>query len=209
MKRVLISLMLACLVAGCSGQTNSQSGASPTPVQISQATAAPVATSTEPPLPAESNPPGDISDTQAFVSYSSAAGGYSLDSPEGWARSVHGSNVSFIDKFDGTSVTIALAPARSHAPDATHSAIDALQRSARAGRDFQISPSKLPGGAAVVVTFTSNSNPDQVTGKRVRLENRAIVFERGPKTATILLWAPLGADNVDQWNRIGSSFRWH
>ena len=206
MKAELIGLLLACLLVACTSQSNTQSAGSPTPAQMSQATTAPVATSTERPLPAESNPPGDIPDSQAFVTYANAD--YSIDSPEGWARSVRGPNVKFVDKFDGMSVTIAEAPARSHAPDATRAAIDALQRGAHAGRDFQISPTKLPGGPAVVVTFTSNSDPDPVTGKRVRLENRAIIFERPPKTATILLWAPLGADNVDQWNRLGASFRW-
>ena len=55
---------------------------------------------------AERNPPGDIPDDQVFVPYTSAAGSYSLKVPEGWARSEKGSDVDFIDKFDGVAVII-------------------------------------------------------------------------------------------------------
>jgi hypothetical protein len=156
----------------------------------------------------ESNPPGDIPDTQAFVTYTSSIGGYSIDAPEGWARSTRGVDVSFVDKFDGVSVTLAQVPAGAHLADPSRAAVDALRHDARAGRDFEATTAELPVGRATVVTFTSNSRPDPVTGKRVRLEDRAIICVRPVKVATIRLWAPLGADNVDQWNRIASSFRW-
>src|SRR6516225_7850446 len=64
-------------------------------------------------LAAEKNPPGDIPDDQVFVAYASRAGGYSLKVPEGWARTEKGSDVGFIDKFDGVAVivdTVATAP---------------------------------------------------------------------------------------------------
>ena len=77
----------------------------------------------------EKNPPGNIPGDQVFVPYTSAAGSYSLKVPEGWARSEKGSDVDFIDKFDGVA---------------------------------------------------------------------AILF----------LWAPMGADNADQWKLISESFRW-
>jgi len=200
MRRIQILVLLSCLAVGCTGQANTQSAGSPASSRPTPA--APVTTPAERPLPAESNPPGDIPDTQAFVVYSSAVGGYRIDVPESWARSQRGADVTFVDKFDGMSVTVAPAIAKSRA------AIDVLEQGARAGRDFQISQKQLPEGSAVVATFTSNSNTDPVTGKRVRLDDRAIVFVRGRQTATILLWAPLGADNVDQWNRVESSFRW-
>ena len=40
----------------------------------------------ETPVAPEKNPPGDIPDTQVFVEYRSAGGGYQLEVPEGWAR---------------------------------------------------------------------------------------------------------------------------
>jgi hypothetical protein len=47
-----------------------------------------------------------------------------------------------------------------------------------------------------------------VTNKRVRLENIAYIFYKNGKEATLTVWAPQGADNVDQWNRMANSFRW-
>src|SRR5438445_11351318 len=60
-------------------------------------------------VPTENNPAGDIPDNQAFVKYHSDAGGYTLDTPEGWARSVSGVNVSLSDKLLGMAVDIASA----------------------------------------------------------------------------------------------------
>lgn len=157
--------------------------------------------STEQPLPAESNPPGDIPDTQAFVSFEPPSGHYRIDVPEGWARTGGADAVSFKDKFDGEAILLS-------AGDTVATAIANVELRARAGREFRITTTALPGGAATVVAFTANSETDPVTDKRVRLEEEAVVFRRGPSIATVELWAPLGADNVDQWKRIASSFRW-
>jgi len=67
---------------------------------------------------------------------------------------------------------------------------------------------QLHGKPAVLMVYTSNSDPDPVTGKQVRLENNAYLFFKNGKLATLRLWAPLGADNVDQWKLISRSFRW-
>jgi hypothetical protein len=71
-----------------------------------------------------------------------------------------------------------------------------------------VSVSNLPGGNAVVIKYTSNSDPNPVTNKRVRLENIAYIFYKNGKEATLRVWAPQGADNADQWNRMSKSFRW-
>jgi hypothetical protein len=47
-----------------------------------------------------------------------------------------------------------------------------------------------------------------VTGKQVRLENNFYLFLKNGKLALLTLWAPLGSDNVDQWNLIANSFKW-
>src|SRR4051794_28052892 len=41
----------------------------------------------------EVNPPGDIPDDLAFITYSSSEGGYSIQVPEGWSRTETGANV--------------------------------------------------------------------------------------------------------------------
>ena len=71
-----------------------------------------------------------------------------------------------------------------------------------------VDDAKLPAGSAVLIKSTANSNPDSVTNKQVRLEQNIYLFFKDGKLATLTLWAPLGADNVDQWQRIATSFHW-
>ena len=159
------------------------------------------------PVAAEQNPPGDIPDTQAFVTYSSTPGGYKLEVPEGWARRTNDKNVSFIDKFDGVKVTVT---AQTIAPTARSVKTNqvALENSGRAVRVVNVKDIQLPSGPAVLVEYTSDSSPNPVTGKHVRLENNSYLFFKNGKLATLRLWSPLGADNVDQWQRMSHSFRW-
>lgn len=162
----------------------------------------------ESPVAAEQNPLGDIPDSQVFVSYRSAEGVYQLDVPEGWARSGQSADVQFIDKLDGLRVTITSATTPPTAASARNQQVAALERAGRAVQVRTLKDAKLPGGPAVIVDYTSNSDPSPVTGKQVRLENNAYLFFKAGKLATVTLSAPFGADNVDQWQRIGSSFRW-
>lgn len=178
-----------------------RTGTTPAAHAVSQTSAK----SSEQPVAPEPHPVGDIPDTQAFVRYSSGAGKYALDVPEGWARSVAGPNVTFIDKLDGVQVTV--KPARpQNAALLRRSPI--LSQLGRAIRVQTVKDLHLPAGNAVFVSYTSNSDPNPVTGKQVRLENNAYFFYRQDKVATLVLWAPLGSDNVDQWNRMSRSFRW-
>ncbi len=163
---------------------------------------------TEQALAPEQNPPGDIPDTQAFVSYRSDAGGYTLDVPEGWGRSENGPDVSFVEKLDGLMVTITDTATAPTAATAGTAQVAALQQTGRAVQVTEVKDVALPGGPAVLLTYTSNSEPNSVTGKQVRLENNAYLFYRNGQLATVTVWAPLGADNVDQWQRIAQSFRW-
>lgn len=158
-------------------------------------------------LPAESNPPGDIPDNQAFVTYRSPSGGFDVDSPEGWSRSSAGLTVVFADKYDGEQVTVAKALV-APAPDRNAPAVRVIGKSGRAVRIESVRRVQLPSGSAILVDFSSNSDPNSVTGKRVRLENNSYVLFRSGRVATLTLWAPRGADNVDQWRHIARSFRW-
>ena len=153
----------------------------------------------------EKNPPGDIPDDQVFVPYTSAAGGYSLKVPEGWARSEKGSDVDFIDKFDGVAVIIvdgAATPPRIQ---------DVVARLGKAEKGLKVVSTKerrLPAGSALIVKYESESETNPVTNKRVRLEDDAYAFYKDGKIAILILWAPMGADNADQWKLISESFRW-
>ncbi|HLJ59403.1 MAG TPA: PsbP-related protein [bacterium] len=157
---------------------------------------------------AQANPPGDIPDTQAFVVYRSSAGGYELQVPEGWARTTRGPDVQFTDKFDGVQVTITHA-ARAPSADRTRAeVVAALPQSGPAVHVTKVQNVHLPSGTTVLVEYTSTSGPDPVTNRRVRLENSAYLFFKSGQLATLTLWAPVGADNVDQWGRMARSFRW-
>jgi hypothetical protein len=162
----------------------------------------------ETPVAPEKNPPGDIPDTQVFVEYRSAGGGYQLEVPEGWGRSEQGTNVSFIDKLDGVKVTITQAASAPTADSVRTNEVPALLKSGRAVQVGKVQDVKLPAGTAVLVEYSSNSDPDPVTGKQIRLENQMYLFFQNGHLATLTLWAPLGADNVDQWQKISQSFRW-
>jgi hypothetical protein len=165
----------------------------------------------------EQNPAGDISDNQAFVEYASTPGRYSLKVPEGWARAENGPDVSFVDKLDGVKVSITDATTAPTAKSAPGNEVAALQKSGRAVevtgvKDVQLpavgGPTGTPPIPAVLVEYTSNSDPNPVTGKQVRLENNSYLFFKNGKLATLTLWSPLGADNVDQWLLIAKSFTW-
>lgn len=164
--------------------------------------------SSEQPVAPEQNPPGDIPDTQAFVTYTSPTGGYKLDVPEGWARTTNGANVTFKDKIDGLKVDESSAGAPPTTAEVQQSIVPRIERAGRAVKTAGVQQVQLRAGAAVLLKYTSNSDPNPVTGKQVRLEDNTYVFYKKGKEALLTLWAPQGADNVDQWQRIASSFTW-
>src|SRR6476469_2544862 len=61
----------------------------------------------------ETNPAGDIPDTQAFVDYTPTQGGYTVQVPEGWARTdtgTAGTGTLFSDKYNSIQIDTAAAP---------------------------------------------------------------------------------------------------
>ena len=145
---------------------------------------------------AETPAPGDIPDTQAFVTF--AGHGYSVLVPEGWARTQRGSAVTF--RSNANVEFIEVGPAgknedlrvRYHPVGVLH-----LTKNARLG-----------GEPAALFTFRSQSARDPVTGKSIELENQLYSAVHNGARATLLLSAPAGADNADQWKKIAQSFRW-
>lgn len=192
-----VLFLISVLLAGCAG---TKTGAAPPSQALDPGGQQAVA--------AAQNPAGDIPDTQTFVSYNSASGGYVLDVPEGWARTENGGDVRFVSTLDGVEVTLSSAASAPTAASARGNEVAALQKSGRAVQVRKVQDVQLSGGPAVLVDYTSNSGPDPVTDKQVRLENNAYLFFKNGKLATLTLWAPLGADNVDQWQRMAKSFRW-
>jgi hypothetical protein len=198
--RRLIPVLFLALLLACKAKQS--------PAPASPASTQAPASTTESAVAPEVSPVGDIPDTQAFVKYRSAAGGYELDVPEGWARTESGADVTFVSKLDGVKVTVAPASAAPTAASVQANEVKQIQAAGRAVTVTNVSEVALPGGKAVLIKYTSNSEPNPVTNKQVRLENEAYVFHKNGKTATLTLWAPQGADNADQWQRMSKSFRW-
>ena len=147
-------------------------------------------------LAAEPGGAGDIPDTQAFVTF--AGPGYSVLVPEGWSRTSHGAVVTFRSNANAEAV----------APVAGPNA-DAVLR-ARFGAQSPIARRRvtLGGRPVTVASFVSTGAADAVTGKRLRLANQGYAFERDGRRMLLVLSAPAGADNADQWAKIAGSFRW-
>ena len=206
---MLVALALGIVfLAGCGG-------ASTTPTTSTPVSTQPVSTlgpaSTEQPVPVSNGTQvsgSDIPDTQVFVTYASSQGKFQLDTPEGWAQSISGTNVSFVSNLDGLQVTLASAAIQPTASSVRADQAVTLQQTGRAVQNVQVQDAQLSGGPAVLISYTSNSEPNAVTGKQVRLENNRYLFYKNGKLATLTLFAPVGADNHDQWLRIANSFKW-
>ena len=214
MKRttLLIPLTLASLLllGGCVSQAPV---AGPGPVsQPSTTTVQPTTPSTgavavQQPVPAETNPPGDIPDNQAFVAYV-VPGGFSVKVPEGWSRVSTASSAEFTDKLNTIRVSWAAAPAAPTVANVTSTDIPKLKASETAFEFVSVKAVALPAGASVLTIYRINSAPNQVTGKQYRLDvERYSVFRNGVRVDLTLL-SPVGSDNVDPWRIVSTSLTW-
>ncbi|GAC1305278.1 MAG: lipoprotein [Vulcanimicrobiaceae bacterium] len=145
----------------------------------------------------QTSPPGDIPDTQAFVPYRSRDG-YTVLAPEGWSRTVSGSTVTFATNYNGERVAL----------QAISDPAAAVRRAFPGVANVRVSHVRQGQATVTLVRFTSRSAADAVTGRSIALDNASYVFVRGSRAAMLSLWAPRGADNVDQWQKIVHSFAW-
>jgi hypothetical protein len=60
----------------------------------------------------------------------------------------------------------------------------------------------------VKAIYTTQSAPNPVTGKQVRLTVDRYELAHGGRVATIDLGTPVGVDNVDAYRRMIESFKW-
>jgi hypothetical protein len=169
--------------------------------------AVPAVAAAEKAAQAEKNPPGDIPDNQVFVPYASPLG-FALQVPEGWSRVDRQDGVRFFDKYN--IIDVGVAPCAT-APTAVSVRSNEAATLASDGRSVTIASVKeirLKSGAAVEILYSSNSAPNSVTNKQIRLEHDRLIFFKDGKAATADFAAPQGADNADQWRLMANSFRW-
>lgn len=167
----------------------------------------PPALAAEKALPAEKNPPGDIPDSQVFIDYASPQG-FTIKVPEGWARSDRADGASFVDKLDGVVISVSKADVAPTVESVKATSIPELEKVERAVKVTAVKQVKLPAGSVIRIVYTSNSEPNAVTNKQVRQENERYLYFRDGKLVTLELYAPKGADNVDQWQLMSNSFNW-
>lgn len=164
-------------------------------------------TAAELPIAPEKTPPGDIPDTQTFVTYTSALG-FSLEVPEGWARTDRSDGVGFADKYNALDVSLVAASRMPTVESVTQHETAELIKQGRAVKIESTKSVSLAVGPAILIVYSSNSAPNPLTNKQLRLENRRYFIYHAGKIASLNVSAPLGADNIDQWNRIAHSFKW-
>lgn len=166
------------------------------------------ATAAEKPVAAEHNPPGDIPDTQVFIAYDSPLG-FTIKVPEGWSRTDEANAVRFSDKYNAIVLAVSSAAGAPTVDSVRAGRIADLEKTGRAVKIGRVKAVKLKKGPAVLISYTSNSEPNPVTNKQIRLEHDRYLFHKDGKLAILDLAAPQGADNVDDWRLIADSFRWN
>ncbi len=198
---LLVAVVPALLVAaGCGGSKSASSNPSATTTQqttTASTTSSPGALQGE----AASTATGDIPDNQVFLVYRSPAG-WSIKYPEGWARSGGPNATTFQDKNNIVRVVIQ--------PAAPPTVAKVRSDPALKGARITSGPSAVTIGSlrAIKVVYTTESAPNAVTGKRVRLTVDRYYIARGGKVATIDLGTPVGVDNVDAYRLMIESLRW-
>ena len=104
----MLALGVVALLAACgSGTTSTSTTAS----GVASTPSTRTGTATTVTIAPETNAPGDIPDTTAYVPYSNVPGRYTFSHPEGWAQTVQGTSVSFTDKYNGAAAFVETATA--------------------------------------------------------------------------------------------------
>lgn len=155
----------------------------------------------------EKNPPGDIPDDQVFITFKSP-NGFSLKVPEGWSRKDAPEGVSFADKYGTIDVAVKASPATPTVASVRAGEAGELEKTGHAVKIASVKEVKLASGPAIQIIYSSNSDSNPVTNKRVRLENERFLMAHAGKLAAVTFSAPMGADNADQWKLMSNSFRW-
>jgi hypothetical protein len=199
-------LVLLVLTAGCGGGssgTASQAKPSQPPATTTASGAqSPGALTVE----TQQTAAGDIPDNQVFLTFHDAAAGYSIKFPEGWAQRGAASPVTFQDKNNLVRVTVAQGGAVSVATATAE--LNGLRRRTPSLR-FDAPVQTTVGGKQVVkAVYSTESAPNPVTGKRVKLVVDRYYVPGAGKHAIVDLGTPEGVDNVDAYRLMIESFRW-
>jgi hypothetical protein len=201
--------LLAAVLAGCGGSGSPSAGGgggrttAPTPAGGTGQSAAAQA-----PVPAESNPPGDIPDTTVYVPYQSPAGHLAFKVPEGWSRKSTPTGSTFTSNLNSIGVAWMPMTRAPTAGSARATTVRALHAATLAFRLQTVRTVTLAGGPAVEIVYQVNSPPNPVTGRQYRLVIERFEFYHEGRGAVLSLSSAVGSDNVDPWRIVSESFRW-
>ncbi|MGI8559451.1 MAG: hypothetical protein ACR2ND_14305 [Solirubrobacteraceae bacterium] len=191
LKPVSATLLIGLAFAGCGGS------ASPSPGS-GGSTASPSALAAD----AKSAATGDIPDNQNFLTYRDARLAFSIVYPEGWTVRRSAGGVSFQDKNNLVRIVLA----RGAAP--TIASVRAQLAALRAVSAGATQATSLTSGPAIKATYSTQSAPNPVTGKRVTLQVDRYEIGHAGRLATVDLGTPTGVDNIDAYKRVVASFKW-
>jgi hypothetical protein len=202
-RAALVAAAAAAATLGAAG-----CGSSSTPAAQSPSGAAAKKTSTANPNAPEVNPAGDIPDTQAYVRYTPAGGGFSLKVPEGWSRITAGGATVFTDKLNSVRVETAKAGTPLTVRDAKQTLVPKLAGSVKGFQRGTVSTVARRAGTAVRITYLATAKPNPVTGKTGQDAVERYLFFHNGRDVILTLSGPKGADNVDPWKLITNSVAW-
>jgi hypothetical protein len=151
---------------------------------------------------------GDIPDSQVFVDYRPAAGGFSVKVPEGWARTEAAGAVTFTDKFNSIRIDTSTTAAAPTPESARHDEVPTLQSASAGFQLADVTSVNRSGGPAVLITYQADAPRDPVTGKVTRLDVERYEFWKDGHQVVLTLAGAVGSDNVDPWRTVSDSFRW-
>jgi hypothetical protein len=201
---VAVALLIAL---GCQSKDSGGSATIASTESAMSTSGAPIKqSSAEQPLAPEKDPPGGVPKDQQFVLYKSSTAGYQLEVPKGWVSTENNPNVTFINGVDGLNLAISPSNSPPTAASVRDNEARLIQAQGRAVKIGKVSSVKLPGGTAVEIQYTSNSDPDSA-GKAMRLQNTAYLFFNNGTVGWLTMWAPQGAD-ISALNRAAKTFKW-
>jgi hypothetical protein len=155
---------------------------------------------------AQATATGDIPDNQVFLVFHNNRDGYSIKYPEGWTQQGSGANVTFKDKNNLVHISISHGGAPSAA--SVSAQLAALKRTAPTLAFTTPHSIQIGSAPAVKATYTTQSAPNPVTGKRVTLIVDRYELAHNGRVAVVDLGTPRGVDNVDAYRRMIQSFTW-
>ena len=164
--------------------------------------------SSNPKAPETKNPPGDIPDTQAFITTADPQSRFNVKVPEGWARQDQGTATTFSDHYNNIRLDTVAATTAPTVDSASSAEVPRITATGAKVADVKVTATQRTAGPVVLITYTADSAPNPVTGKVAREAVERYEFWRSGVEAIVTLAAPVGSDNVDPWRVVTNSFQW-